>query len=207
MIKLVIFDFDGTLFDTKAFIKKYLKKRLKPFGIPTETEKQFQNIYLVNFYETMKKYGATGKDIARFKKMSILLRSRQAPHVKAFPFISNALKQLKKTAKIAVISSSFTKPIKISMKANKILKYFDFILGAEKEENKVKKINAAMKRCKAKPSETVYVGDTVGDVIEAKKAKVRAVAAAWGFHPKKLLKKAKPYMILTNPKQLIRVLK
>ncbi|MBR9691942.1 HAD-IA family hydrolase [Candidatus Woesearchaeota archaeon] len=205
MIKLIIFDFDGTVADTKVFIKEYLRTRLKQFNIQIKTDKDFQDIYLSNFYETLKKQGVSRKEIAKFKKKSIKLREEHALYDKIFPNVFSALKQLKKTSRLAIISSSFTKSMKVSLKKGKILKYFDAVLGAEKEEDKTKKIKLLIKRYKVKPSETAYVGDTAGDILEAKKAKVKSVAVSWGYHPRRLLKKAKPDILLSNPKQLTKV--
>ncbi len=207
MIKLVIFDFDGTLFDTKKEVFSNLEKELPKIGIIMKTERDFEQFYKTNFYASLKARNVSKKKITLFKKMSAALRAKHAPYAKAFKGILPMLRQLKKSSRLAVISSSFSSSIKTSLRENKMLDYFDAVVGADKEENKVKKIKACMKKLKARPSETAYVGDTAGDVIEAKKAKVKSVAVSWGFHPRRLLEKEKPNYIAGKPDEILKVLK
>jgi phosphoglycolate phosphatase len=202
-MKLIIFDFDGTLFDTFDSVYYMLKNILLEYNFKIKNKKDFSKIYNENFYETMKKDGIKGKRLNKLKKETALLRLKTAEEIGVFKGIPVVLKELKKKYKLAIISSSFGKSIKKSLKHSGILKYFDFVIGAEKEESKVKKIKLCMRKFKLKNSEVIYVGDTSGDVVEAKKAKVKSIAVSWGYQNKEMLKKARPDLIVNKIKDLI----
>lgn len=206
MTKLLIFDFDGTLYDTFDLIYNNIKKTALKYGIDKiKTKKDFIAIYNKNFYYSMKRLGLRQKDLPVFKKETQRFREETAEKIKLFKGISSVLKQLHKQYKLAVISSSFKTAIKKSLVKSKILQLFDLIAGAEKEESKTKKIKSIIKTFKVKPNQTIYIGDTVGDVEEARKAKIKSIAVTWGYQPRKLLKKAKPDFIISKPEQLLRI--
>ena len=74
------------------------------------------------------------------------------------------------------------------------------VLGVDKDRSKVKKIRALMK---AHPGcEAYYIGDTKGDMLEARKAKCVAVAAAWGWHSVETLREGGPDHVLHSPAEL-----
>ena len=103
---------------------------------------------------------------------------------------------------MVIVSSSFKSLMKKVLKKNDI-DFFNQILGTEAGESKVEKIKKCIKKFKLKPKEVVYIGDTVGDLLEAKKAKVKTIGVTWGYHGKKRLIKAKPNKIINKPVQLI----
>jgi phosphoglycolate phosphatase len=116
--------------------------------------------------------------------------------------IKSALKKLSKY-KLYIVTSNLSGNVKKYVEEKKI-NYFEDILGADIDKSKVKKIN--MIKQKYPDAEIYCVGDTVGDVKEGKRAKVKTIAAAWGFHKKERLSKAQPDFIADNAKQLVKIL-
>ena len=111
--------------------------------------------------------------------------------------------ELSKKNYIYVISSNSGDAI------NKVLKEFDIdcikgILGGDVEKSKVAKILKLKKENKGK--EIFYIGDTTGDITEAKKAKVKNIAVTWGVHSKKQLEEVKPDYIVNEPEELLSIL-
>jgi phosphoglycolate phosphatase-like HAD superfamily hydrolase len=52
-------------------------------------------------------------------------------------------------------------------------------------------------------SECVFVTDTLGDMLEAKKEHVGAIAVSWGFHSREVLEKGEPFRILEMPSEIV----
>ncbi len=52
---------------------------------------------------------------------------------------------------------------------------------------------------------TYYIGDTAGDVREAKQAGVKAVAVTWGWHSRETLEAAGPDFIVQEPEDLLKI--
>lgn len=48
-----------------------------------------------------------------------------------------------------------------------------------------------------------YIGDTVGDIKEAKSAKVTTVAVTWGWHDLDQLQQAQPDSLVHHPSELL----
>ena len=120
-----------------------------------------------------------------------------------FNGIREVIRKLSKKAVIYIITSNLTSVIEDSIQFHKI-KGVQRVIGGDKEFSKVKKI-LAVKKIHPK-AVFYYIGDTVGDILEAKKADVKAVAVTWGYHSRKMLEKVKPDYIVDTPKELLKVL-
>jgi phosphoglycolate phosphatase len=205
MIKLLIFDYDGVIFDTEDMVYNLVMKECrKHCKIPIRTRKEFIELYKSNFYESMKKRGVSKKGMEKIKKESIGILSRKK--LKAHKGIKKALDMLSKTHTLAVVSSNYDSVMKKNLKKNSMLENFSFILGTEEGESKLQKIKSLLRKKKASGAEAVLITDTTGDIKEAKKAGIKAMAVTWGFHTKRMLEKAKPDFIVGKPMQITEVL-
>jgi len=205
MIKLLIFDYDGVIFDTEDVAYSLVRKECDKYcKIPIKTKDEFIWLYKSNFYDSMRERGVEKKDMEKIKKESIKILSRK--RLKAHQGIKNAVKLLSKTHTLAVISSNYDAVMKKNLKRQGILDNFSFIFGTEEGENKQKKIKKLIKKAKASNAESVFITDTVGDIKEAKKAGIKTMAVTWGFHTRKMLAKAKPDFIAEKPAQILEVL-
>ena len=203
MVKLIVCDYDGTIFDTFKIVYDMLHSLDKEFNFSVFTSrKALKDIYMDNFYKSLRK-SCSEADLSGFKKLLEKENKKKAGSLKLFKGMKKILKQLKKHYKLAIISSNFKSAMKKALKKNDI-DFFDAILGAGKIESKVEKFKILEKRFKLKPNEVVYVCDTVGDIKEAKKAKVKTIGVTWGYHEKNRLSKAKPDKIISRPEQLIK---
>ena len=71
--------------------------------------------------------------------------------------------------------------------------------------SKIDKINHAVSEFKANKDQTYYVGDTTGDIREAKTAGVRTVAVAWGWHSRERLAAVRPDHLVDKPQDLLNI--
>jgi len=74
------------------------------------------------------------------------------------------------------------------------------ILGADHAGSKVRKIRRIMRQypgCKA-----FYIGDTKGDMLEARRADAVPIAVTWGWHPVEKLREGEPEHIVDSPSAL-----
>jgi len=74
------------------------------------------------------------------------------------------------------------------------------VLGAEQARSKVEKIQTIAAR--HPNAEIYYVGDTRGDILEARQAGAKAVGAAWGWHGADRLRQANPDFIAESLEEL-----
>lgn len=172
MAKLIIFDLDGTIVDSKnlyvdiihgsllkfcyMYPKSHIAKKLGP-----EIEKSLDNI---------KKFDPKIK--AKLKKDINDWITQEVKHIKLCPYVKQTLKQLKKNKKeeikIVILTNSVRKYTIAFLKKNKINKFFDKLLCAENFKTKEKAIRKLAKKYKIKIKDIVYVADARKDVRIAK---------------------------------------
>lgn len=202
MINLLIFDYDGVLFDTAGIAYSLVSKECRKYcSVPIKTKEEFAELYKSNFYDAMKKRGVNRKDMEKIKKESIKILSRKRLH--PHKGIGAAVRKLSKTHTLTVISSNYDAIMKKNLKRAGILDEFAFIMGTEEGESKRQKIKSLLKSAKAKKSEAVFITDTVGDIKEAKKAGVMTMGVVWGFHSKAMIAKSKPDYIAEKPECIL----
>lgn len=76
------------------------------------------------------------------------------------------------------------------------------IIGSDTEPSKVRKIQMARER-HGDGLKPWYVGDTVGDIVEAREAGVASVGVAWGWGGADRLRAAAPDLIVYRPDDLL----
>jgi len=205
LIKAIIFDFDGVIFNTEDAVFKLIKKLCKKYKCDVKDKEDFKRLYNENFYRSIARRGVKGKKLDKFKKDCE--EELKNIHMRIFQQIPPILNELSRHYYLAVISSNFKKIITENLQKKGLLGDFSAIVGADVIENKVDRINKCVHIFGIEPKEALYVGDTTGDVKEAKQAKVKSMAVTWGFHGRAALKKQNPNYIVSRPNQILKELK
>jgi phosphoglycolate phosphatase len=78
-------------------------------------------------------------------------------------------------------------------------------MGSDGETSKVAKMTAVRAEF-GDGRDYWYVGDTVGDIVEAKEAGVHTIAAGWGWHSAGRLLDAHPEYLVKAPAGLLSIL-
>lgn len=203
--KLIIFDFDGVLADSMGLVLEFYNKINWKYGLKkAKSEKDISDLFHKNVFAGLMEAGLDESKSADFLDDMKNLTLEFKEHLKPFQNIVRVLRKLKEKGNmLAIISSNHSEVIKNFAKKNDISEIFEFIYGAENLTSKVEKINALSNKVHINKENTYYVGDTVGDIYEGKKADVSTVAACWGFHTKEELKSADPDYLLESVDELL----
>ena len=119
-------------------------------------------------------------------------RDQMAPFEPLLPI----LMEMKKDNILAVISSNVSRVINDILSKHGFNGCFRDVLGADFGYSKIEKIHHAMDSFQVGKDKTYYIGDTTGDIKEARLAGVKTVAVTWGWHSKEKLETARPdYLI------------
>ncbi|MBI4016796.1 MAG: HAD hydrolase-like protein [Candidatus Aenigmarchaeota archaeon] len=203
--KLVIFDFDGVLFDSLNTVWKIIKPFIKKHGFTKVKNKQdFRKLFITNFYTATEHLGF---DICHTPElhneiMNIMETNYDPP---IFLGITKIIKKLAQRCTLAVESSNYESAMRRILKAHDLEKYFTFIAGADKEPSKTKRLQNLLQN--VRPAAALFVTDTVGDISEAKKAGIPSIAVSWGYHTYRQLKKAHPLDTARTPEELVKKIK
>ena len=203
-MKLLLFDFDGTIVDSLRVAFKAYNSIAKSYGIKEfKNEKDFSRLYDKNIYESFIEQGVPRERINDF-----MIDLRNAFFDKGysallFPGIKEAIESLATKNKVIIITSNLSPAVR-KLLSDAGLSGISDVLGGDQGRSKVEKIKNVMNRYPE--VDIYYIGDTVGDVLEGKKAGVKTVAVTWGYHGKAKLKRAKPDYIADRAEELVKIL-
>ena len=199
-MKIFLLDFDGVVIDTLPIAVEVYNSLLTKYGIPKQfTPDDFVNLFLVNFHKGL------AQTIPDEKIRKKILDERAEEYIRRkndfriFEGIQETLQNLSKDGKIIIISSNKTNFIKEFLNSRGINCITD-VLGGDVEKSKIKKIT--WQKEKYPDAEIYYIGDTIGDIKEGKKAGVITVGVTWGFHSRELMEKEQPDLLFDKPSEL-----
>ena len=185
MFKYILFDFDGTVFDTVEGITKCVRYAINKFGMDAELDalRCFAGPPLVDMF--MEKFNLSREDAVQ---AVVYYRERYRPtgiyESQPFPGIESLLQGIKAMGKPMAIATS--KPQVMAeelLKRSGLYEYFDHVCGALDEKNNAKWqiVTRVLENFGAKPEEAVLVGDTKYDVIGAHQCDVKCIGVEYGY--------------------------
>ena len=199
----ILFDFDGTVYDTVEGITKSIQYALRKHGKEAELEELrcFAGPPLVNKF--MEVYGVSreeGEELVRD------FRERYTPmglyESSPFPGIDVLLEHLKAFGfQIGLATSKPQSMAETLLRQSGLIRYFDVIAGSRMGPNNDEKwqiVLRAMDESGAGKDSTVLVGDTRYDVEGAIKCGIPCIGAGWGYGEEEELKKAGACYVAKN---------
>jgi phosphoglycolate phosphatase len=202
--KLFLFDFDGVLADSLDLYAEAVARCLERIGTPiVKNREDYLALFEGNFYESM---AARGVDLAAFAQAAKeILPGIDYGAMKPFDGLIPVLDALQKDHLLAVISSNGSRTIRRMLERFGFDPYFEEVLGSDFLFSKKDKIDYALAKYGIPPERTFYIGDTTGDIVEARAAGVRTVAVTWGWHSRERLVAAHPDFLVETPEDLLSV--
>ena len=212
VIKLIVYDLDGTLIDSRRDIANAVNGTLKELGLKTLPMEQVSSFVGSGVMHLMRQtLEVVTSDPARYVDCSIkLFRRRYAEHLldetRLYPSVIKVL-EFFKARKQAVITN---KPEDFSVTILRELgaaSYFFRIVGGDRGFPKKPdpgSLQELLRSVGGAPEETVFVGDSAIDIETGKNAGVKTVAVTYGFGKQDEIEKSQPDFILADLEELTR---
>jgi phosphoglycolate phosphatase len=204
MIKYVMFDFDGTLADTRdVIVKIYNELAASNRFVPVRPE-DIPALSKMSIPERCRKLG-----IPMYKLPSLKRKSKQAfqahiPNISIFQDIPSLLEGLKRIGvTIGIISSNDESTIRSLLRLRGLEGAFETISASSSLFGKHKAFQAFLKKKGCTSRELLYVGDELRDMEACRKAGVRSAAVTWGLDHEELLRSHGPDVVASTPDDIL----
>ena len=204
MLKVVLFDFDGTVGNTLPLCIAAFQKAITPLAGRSFSEREI----IATFGPSEE--GTIRALIPQFYEQGVegylhYYRELHSMCPAPFPGIPELLGDLKKWgAAVALVTGKGARSCRISLERYGIAEYFDAVeTGSPDGPVKPEGIRAVLGKFRLAPSEALYVGDTASDIAACRSVGVPAAAAAWA-QPAELseLRRNRPDLLFTTVAEL-----
>lgn len=207
-IKVIIFDFDGTVADTFDALLTISNNLASEFGYAPTSPEEISQIKNLTTREIIRRSGVPVYKIPFLLRKVISELNSKIHVLSPVEGMKAALFELKNQGnKLGIITSNDRENVRIFLQNNGLLELFTFIYGGTRIFGKSRVINSFLHQANLYPEEVIYVGDETRDIEAAKKSKIRIIAVSWGFNSQKILKQQKPDFLIEHPQQLVEVIK
>lgn len=198
--KLIIFDFDGVLANTEEFCFKIHKRKNKNL-----TWGKWQDLSNGNFWNGLNK--AVDREDHVIPRDFYERYEEEISKINIHDVLYKMVLALSKEYIIAIVSSTRSSTINGFLVKENLRECFSDILGADVHINKTIKISTLLKKYNKKVEDTIFITDSLGDILEANDCKVRSIGVTWGIHGKETLEKGHPITIINDPRDLFNSIK
>ena len=220
MLKLLIFDLDGTLADTSKDITDAVNYAVKPFGVKPLSISEIKAMVgsgITKLIESLipphppipPSLMGDNREVAKEEAVKRFLEYYSIhllDYTKPYPQVKETLSKIEAYKK-AVISNKREVLSKKVLEGLGLLKFFDVVLGSdsvpERKPSPVP-IFELLKRFGVSKDEAVIIGDSNYDIEAGRAAGIKTIAVTYGYRDREVLKGAD--FIIDNFGEILRIL-
>jgi phosphoglycolate phosphatase len=202
-IRLVIFDFDGTLSDSGDWFLSVVDDLARKFRFRTVASHEVEMLRRKSSREVIEFLGISKWKLPLIARHLRRMVGRNAHEIELFPGTPDLLEQVAATGvKIALVTSN------AEANARKILgpvhaARIDFFACGSSLFGKAPKYRRVLKKMGVKPHEVLAIGDETRDVDAAREVGMRAGSVLWGYAAEELLAAMQPDVMFRTPQDIV----
>lgn len=206
MIRYIVFDFDGTLADSKdVFLRVLNQMTAKHTGI-TLSKQDVDRLIRLPIQDRCRELRFPVYKLPLFAPEFYRQYKEHIDDVTLFEGMRELLDALvSRGYSLAIISSNSEAIIRDFLRTHGIMNIGQ-ILCSTALLGKDGVIRKFLKQHRLQPSEMIYVGDELRDVKASRKCGVKVVWVNWGYDIPELVLKAQPDFVATRPDDILKAL-
>lgn len=205
-MQAVIFDFDGTLVDSRSGIKTVVDTLAREHGTPTLSYAQLDELRQLPLHERMKRVGLKPRTLPVLTRRALQLFGDMMHEFPVYDGIPEVLDELRLAGvQTHILSSNKVENIRRCLEANGI-GGFASIQSSRGLFGKPGRIRSLLRRLRIPPSSVMYVGDELRDIEASRRSGVPVAAVTWGYDSTTLLEQGYPDYLVHRPSQLVPII-
>lgn len=207
MITTIIFDFDGTLADSRGLAVNLYNELARKYGYKEIGEHEVEGFSKLSIAERLK---VLGVPYYRLPGLVGEMKRNYRNSVDSLELVAGMSSVIEELAaadyRLSLISSN-SKSIIERFLANHNITCFEHIYCSRDLFGKSHQINRYLKMFQVLNEEAVYIGDELRDIESCKKCRICIVAATWGYDASDLLVQGNPDFAVSHPAELVPLLR
>lgn len=207
--KIILFDLDGTITDSKTGIFESLQYALNKLGVPEKKTHEFISWIGLPLQDSFKRvYGFNDDEITKAVEYYREYYSKKGIFEnRLYDGMKELLQELFDSQKMLYVASS--KPVQFSEQIIKhfgLEKYFKQIIGPQSDLKKLSKADMIAKVIRQYPGKDtktfIMIGDRKYDISGANEAGIDSIGVLFGYGKTEEIEKARPTYIVNSVKEL-----
>jgi phosphoglycolate phosphatase len=205
-VKIILFDFDGTIVDSMAIGIEITNRLAIEFGFPSFSDTDLQRLKNLGSRDALKEFKIP------LWKLPFLIRrfsqelNREVLYLTCFPGMKETLIKLKAEGhQLGIVSTNSVKNIQDFLRIQNLTTTFDFVAASYSIFGKSRLIRRLIRENRLNPSQIFYVGDETRDIEAACKSGVRSIAITWGLNSAEILATYHPDFLINQPQELLQI--
>lgn len=210
---LVIFDMDGTILDTLNDLKNSLNYCLKKYNFNERSLEEVRS-FVGNGIRRLIELSIPNINSSIIDEIYKIFIDYYDKHcndtTKVYEGIIDTIKELKKQNVLTAVVSNKADLVVQKLCSIYFEGLFDYQIGMQ---NGIRKkpfpdsVIKVMESLNVDKEHTIYVGDSEVDVETSKNANIKCISVDWGFRKRDYLEKLNNYKVISNPKEILEIIK
>jgi HAD superfamily hydrolase (TIGR01549 family) len=205
LVKAVLFDWDGTLYDIFDFMVTTYTDVMKERGVRAWTPREYREKFRIDWRDMLDEMGLKEHEEYLIEKWKANMREMQ-DKLRLHAGALEALEKLKERYVLGIVTAGPRKALDSELIRLGLDGVMNVTIAGDDVENgkpNPDPLLHAAEKLGVKPAECVYVGDMTEDVQAARKAGMHPVAVSWGLHCREKLAAENMEFIADNFNTLI----